>query len=309
MINSSSYKSNYRNRTIVSGNSIFLNPRQEESISPYKKNIAKIVNRNRKKPLILVTGPNKGGLMAWLFTAAQVYLAGGIPKRARPKDLGKIDNFDALILGGGTDLHPTNYTEQRVENIRLKKQTSKIDRLIEALKYPLEFLNLIFKKKNYDPARDKMEIDYLKKALKKKIPILGICRGHQLVHAYFGGSLVTDTKQIYGSSPRVRSLFARKEIFLTEESSILKGIFDKDRAKVNALHDQAVFTPALGFRIVAQEYPELIQATEADFGSQKILSVQWHPEYLIGKKQQRRIFRWLVKEANSKRKKSNEKNN
>lgn len=297
MINTNSYKTNYRNKTFVSGNSIFLN--KEENRVPHPKDVTKKVYQTSAKPLVLVTGPNKGGLKAWLFTASQVYLAGGIPKRVRPKDYGKIDDFDALILGGGTDLHPTNFIEQRVDNIRLKKQPTRLNILKEALKYPLELINQIFKKQSYDPARDKMEIGYLQKALENKTPILGICRGHQLIHAYFGGSIVTDTKQIYGSSPRVRSLFARKEAFLTEESSILREIVKKDKIKVNALHDQAVFTPALGFRVVAQEYPEVIQATEADFGSQKILSVQWHPEYLIGKKQQRGLFKWLVKEAKS----------
>lgn len=242
------------------------------------------------RPIIFVTGPRSGGLTAWIFTALNVYLAGGKPVRITA-DTNVSQDFDGIIIGGGSDISPFHYQNSpESENYKLSTRKK-----LKLLRYPLELFNYFFGSENkYDPIRDQLEKDLIEKAISKKLPILGICRGHQLINTTLGGNLYQSTLDFYQDKNRIRTLLPRKKTFIESNSKLAKILGKK--TKVNALHDQAVKRVAPHLIPVAVEKSGIIQALESQVYP-KLLTVQWHPEYLIYKKKQRAIFDWLIKGA------------
>lgn len=248
------------------------------------------------KPLIIVTGPNTGGFFAWIFTALNIIIAGGRPKRITPEtDQTKVC-FDGLILGGGSDINPDSFAEEKIVYKDPVTRNCK-NKLHELVVYPFEALNNFMKsdKSKYDTARDSMELKYLNQALVNKVPVLGICRGHQLVNTSLGGTLHNSTRPYYKNKPRIRSIFPRKKVFFNNENSMMFQINRFHSIRVNALHNQAVADIAPELKIAAKEANGIVQSLENS--EKKIITVQWHPEYLIYKKDQRALFNWLVGKA------------
>lgn len=246
-----------------------------------------------KKPKIAVTGPNSGGLMAWLFTALSVKLAGGIPVRITPDSFNGDLAFDGYIIGGGSDIHPEN---RKLENIPHYSR-SYITKLKEALLYPMEFISR-FGAIKYDKQRDNMEIQFIKNALEHDVPLLGICRGHQLLNAECGGTLFSSTLDVLKEKVRKRSVLPRKEVFVTKKDSLINDIAGKSPVSVNAIHSQAIAKPGDNLRVTGVEKSGIAQVIETKDDS-PILGVQWHPEYLPYARAHRAIFTWLVNEAAS----------
>lgn len=120
-----------------------------------------------------------------------------------------------------------------------------------------------------DVRRDAQEIASLSLALKyPHIKILGVCRGHQLVNAYLGGELIEDLSEV---GPINHGMYHTLEI--TDTNSIVATYFDI----VNSLHHQAVIKPGKGQRITSK-VGDIIESTESD----RILTVQFHPEFMTG---------------------------
>src|SRR5690606_1957248 len=69
---------------------------------------------NRKRPTIGVTGPDKGGGVAWFFTALSIRMAGGKPVRITPANPRTADGLQGLIIGGGADVDPSTYQQENV---------------------------------------------------------------------------------------------------------------------------------------------------------------------------------------------------
>jgi putative glutamine amidotransferase len=130
--------------------------------------------------------------------------------------------------------------------------------------------------------------------LKQKKPVLGICRGMQLMNVFFKGSLHQDISGFYGEQPQISSIFPKKRIKISEGST-LESILETDICNVNALHNQAIDKLGDSLKIVASElHTDIIQGVEhSDFPF--VIGVQWHPEYLIQIARQRNIFKELVK--------------
>nr|WP_242693173.1 gamma-glutamyl-gamma-aminobutyrate hydrolase family protein [Sabulibacter ruber] len=146
-----------------------------------------------------------------------------------------------------------------------------------------------------DQARDHLEFQLIDQAVKKNLPILGICRGSQLLNVYFRGTLHQDINSFYLEEPNPSSIFPVKRVSI-KPGSKLAQIVGTLKLKVNALHHQAVHTPGKGLQIVAQEENQVVQAIE-HIGEQFMLGVQWHPEYLPRRKEHRSIFQALVQKA------------
>ncbi|MFA3793024.1 gamma-glutamyl-gamma-aminobutyrate hydrolase family protein [Aliiglaciecola sp. SL4] len=243
------------------------------------------------KPKIAVTGPNSSGLTAWLFTALNVRLAGGVPVRVTPdKFTGHID-FDGVIIGGGSDIHPDNYTKQALPKV----ERSMWLKMKEALVYPMEFLSR-FSTGEYDKARDAMEQEFIDYAMEHDKPILGICRGHQLLNAELGGSMYQSTLPLLQEKMRIRSPFPRKKVIYTKDNTLINDIVGDDPIRVNAIHSQAIAEPADSLEVTGKEKAGINQVVESK-DSDNVLGVQWHPEYLFYMKTHRRIFQWLVQQA------------
>jgi putative glutamine amidotransferase len=146
-----------------------------------------------------------------------------------------------------------------------------------------------------DAARDAMELSLVRACLEKGKPVLGICRGAQMLNAALGGSLHQEIRELYTESPYIRSVFPRKRIQIVADS-LLASILPRPVYWVNSLHHQAVHQVAPGLKVVAREDNELVQAIEFP-GHPFVLGVQWHPEFLPQASTQQAIFRKLIQVA------------
>lgn len=258
---------------------------------------------NSNRPNIGVTGPDEGGRAAWWFTWFAVFIHGGRAIHIRPKDGIPEKDIHGLVIGGGADINPQYYSGTEVED--LLSEDEKISnirqffiRLATIFFFPFIYLiRQLFSTNTagIDKERDELEFRVLEEALDKGIPILGICRGAQLINIHFEGTLHSDISNYYTERPQVNSVWPKKKVRLAVEST-LHEIIGHQYIWVNALHNQAVDTLGNGLSIVAREKNGVVQAIEhnnRDF----VVGVQWHPEYMPQIPPQRRIFKKLVGEA------------
>lgn len=253
-----------------------------------------------KRPAIGVTGPIEGGLFAWIMTWLALKRKGAKPLRITPETNTETLQLDALVLGGGSDIDPENYGEE----LLIIKESVKERRFKEKLLGAILFLlRMIFSVKTSQPEkdvdRDRMEKKLCLYTLERQIPVLGICRGAQLINVALGGTLHQDTRNFYTETPRVRSILSSKKVYLTANSKLRK-IFKVDTCLVNSLHHQAVNKLAPNLIISAKEDNRIIQAIEHT-KHPFMIGVQWHPEYLPHINLQQRLFKSLVEASKKNR--------
>ena len=143
-------------------------------------------------------------------------------------------------------------------------------------------------------ARDDFELALLKVAMEKKLPVLGICRGCQLLNVARGGTL--------------KDLRAKKELKnlhfnmtghqaeLTKDSRLAKIMATDRLASVQSFHYQAVQDLGRGLRVSARGPDNVIEAIE-DTSDSWIVAVQWHPELSLNDPHQNTLLEAFVKEA------------
>lgn len=187
-----------------------------------------------------------------------------------------LERVDALVFSGGGDLNPLFMGQE-----------------------PSPALHGIC------PERDRKELLLLRMALDRQIPILGICRGIQLLGYVTGGSIVQDlqsdgrfgNKLIKHSQDLDRS--CSSHTVALDESSLLRKIFGgKSTLPVNSFHHQAVGSVGESMRICARSSDGVIEAIEST-EYKSIIGVQWHPETYIlrGDESMLPLFRWLKDQA------------
>lgn len=197
----------------------------------------------------------------WLQSAAVLaYLVPDVVDRAS-SGLTLADyahELDGLVLQGGTDISPRMYGEEPLRP---------------------EWAG--------DPGRDRYELDLLNRFLDAKKPVLGICRGQQLINVALGGTLYQDTAtQKPGAhahhDPAVYDdKYHHIEILSgTQLAALYPGV---RHAKVNSLHHQAVKGLGEGLRIEARSLDDDVIEAVRHGGSQYVAGVQWHPEFLHGR--------------------------
>jgi putative glutamine amidotransferase len=254
-----------------------------------------------KPPVIGVTGPDQGGGAAWLFTWFAVWLAGGHAVRITPKHPRSIEGLCGLIIGGGADVDPQLYGEIEADLLPREKQPDE-DRLmflLELILFPIIWIARksagLFASSGQDAARDALEWRLLDQAIQKALPVLGICRGGQLLNVYFGGTLHRDLKEFYIEDPEIRTVLPRKRILIEPESRLWRLLGSRPR-RVNALHKHAI--DRLGNDLVAsaKDRNSIVQGIEHK-SAPYLIGVQWHPEFLPQLKEQRELFCGLVREA------------
>lgn len=269
----------------------------------------------KTKPNIGVTGPDQGGESAWWFTRFAIWLQGGKAIRISPSRNEKVKKYelDGLVLGGGADINPIRYGAELLTSKSPDKPSPSgfrqwIHLVLSVILFPFLFLvrNIfsIRRSKSTDSAkgRDDLEFTLLQDVLQKDIPILGICRGSQLINVQFGGSLFQDIGTFYTETPQIQTVWPEKKVEI-KPGSKLKRIVNASDVWVNALHSQAVDKIGSPLIAVAKEENGIIQAIEHP-DHPFLLGVQWHPEYMPQIPFQRNIFKMLVEKAKSRRQKA-----
>ena len=146
-----------------------------------------------------------------------------------------------------------------------------------------------------DTPRDRFEVAMIDEALQGELPMIGICRGAQLINVVLGGSLHADIRHLRRITTNRRTPFPVKTAEI-ELNSRLHELMSCERARINSLHHQAVDRLGDDLRICARDRDGIVQAIEHR-DERFLFGVQWHPEYLPQKREQLRLFGALCEAA------------
>lgn len=183
------------------------------------------------------------------------------------------ERLDGVLLPGGPDIHPDYYAAERHPETKV-----------------------------IDDERDVVEVALTRWAMQDNLPIFGICRGHQVFNVAMGGTLIQDVpSQVSGAlkhdipneEPRA-TLVHEVEI---DPSSQLAAILGTSRLMVNSLHHQAVEQAAPDACVTSYSPDGVVESLEVP-GKTFALTVQWHPEDMVGYSEpMRRLFAAFVQAA------------
>ncbi len=166
---------------------------------------------------------------------------------------------DALLVTGGPDVNPSVYS---------------YDSMAYICQTP-------------DNYRDSLELEVIRYAYNQQLPILGICRGQQILNVAFGGTLITDIPSQHSSSVihRTDSGKSYHSIYI-EENSFLDSFCNIDSTTVNSAHHQAVETLGNLLEVYAYSKDSIIESIgfKKGYYPNFFLGVQFHPEHMTGTK-------------------------
>ncbi len=166
-----------------------------------------------------------------------------------------IDLIDGLVLGGGADVSPQTYGE-----------------------HPLD------PAWGGDPVRDRYERRLVDTAIACGRPVLGVCRGAQLLNAASGGTLYQDIKTHYPTTPMVHRDWHRYDLVEHDvklaTGSWIASVYGQSQLLVNTAHHQCIKTVAPGFVPSAWAPDGIVEGIECIDRDRFIVGVQWHPEWL-----------------------------
>jgi putative glutamine amidotransferase len=228
-----------------------------------------VASRAIGRPLIGVTSSRSRGRVMWWCNRIALWRAGARSRRLCAGASLSLDDFDGLVIGGGDDIDAALYRGEIEPAIRI------------------------------DRDRDAFELDLLEKAAARDLPVLGICRGAQMINVFLGGSLHESIYAAYPDIPRLHSPLPRKRIEIAP-GSILQALLRSDRERVNALHHQSIDVVGAGLSIVARDQHGIVQAIERR-GDPFLVGVQWHPEFMFFNPRQQRLFAAIVESARNRR--------
>ncbi len=218
------------------------------------------------RPIIGVTGGRRRGRILGAFASLSLWLHGARYRRLIPPlDLTQLDGLHGVIIGGGDDIGATLYDGVPAPDVRIDKD------------------------------RDEMEQQILWTLWSRQTPILGICRGAQMINVFLGGRLHQDIYAAYADAPRMRTPLPRKSVDL-EQNSYLRSVIGEDSITVNSLHSQSISGLGEEPSISARDEYGIVQAVEWT-GKRFRVGVQWHPELLFYRSAHRRLFREFVAQA------------
>jgi len=193
--------------------------------------------------------------------AASVWRGGGLPLvlpdlRSDDAIAACLDAVDGILLQGGADVAPSSYGQ-------VPRQAAWAG----------------------DPLRDHYEIALTKAALVAGLPVLGICRGIQVLNVALGGTLLQDIESQHPDALSHRD-WPRYEIVehtvALAPNSWLREVYEDAEILVNTIHHQAVDAPAAGFEVTARAPDGIVEAIESRSAERWAVGVQWHPEWLDG---------------------------
>jgi putative glutamine amidotransferase len=192
-----------------------------------------------------------------------------IPVLETPETLRAIlSRLDGLLLPGGVDVDPQQYGESALPDLNQVQAEA-----------------------------DRVELTLAHAALERALPLLGICRGQQLLNVAMGGTIYQDLQSQgatsldhTGSRPRGRD-FLLHSVRIAPDSR-LAALLGSLEVQVNSLHHQSIKGVAPGLRAVAWSPDGVIEAVEGEGAFQ--VAVQWHPEELRAQPEAARLFEGFV---------------
>ena len=177
-----------------------------------------------------------------------------------------------LVIPGGPDINPELYGEQ-------PKESSHVSAPIRDISDPL----------------------YLKAALSLKLPILGICRGCQLLNVYYGGTLyqdiLQDAKGHHLTHMQPKGFRKKVHQVSVKPDTLLYRLAGRSMISVNTMHHQGIHEVGKGLTVSGISEDGIVEGIEVP-GSEFILGVQWHPEHLTPKDEvSKQLFAKFVTEC------------
>lgn len=167
-----------------------------------------------------------------------------------------MEQADGLLVSGGGDIHPALYRKEFDTSIC----------------------------QDIDKERDSLEIMALRKAFERKIPVMGICRGFQMINVFLGGTLLPDLprdigEQVMHQCPDPMNCLHPVRV---ESHTLLHRFTGFNEGMVNSNHHQGIDQLADALKATAFSDDHLIEAIEwkEPEGKSWLLAVQWHPERL-----------------------------
>ena len=206
------------------------------------------------RPLIAIPGrrsPEAQGLRTPVVAAGRLYVdaiqrAGGIAVVIPPDEdassvRAAVERCDGMVMLGGGDVDPSNYGQQ--ENAHLY---------------------------GVDPFLDAFEMNAVRHAVSLDMPVLAICRGHQVLNVAFGGSLI----QHLPTTDHHRDTMHGVDVVAGSRVALAMGTTGPS---VHSFHHQAIDSVAADLRVVATDRDGTIEAVEHTT-ARWVVGVQWHPE-------------------------------
>lgn len=189
-------------------------------------------------------------------------------------DGARAEDYDGILFAGGEDVDPAFFGEARMN----------------ASVHP-------------NRARDEFEFALLDRARRHHTPVLGICRGAQMINVKFGGTLYQDLPTSGPPLAEGAPAVAHKQpgsrgdlthsVTVTDPGSRLAAVA-AGSLPVNSLHHQGIKRLGRGLKVCAHAEDGLVEAIEAADDDSYLLAVQWHPEELVGREEQRRLLAQFI---------------
>lgn len=242
------------------------------------------------RPIIGITSdynggdrPEFGGKIPTCFLRDRyvhaIEATGGIPiilpplESPTPSARSILERIDGLLLtGSGPDIDPAIYGERQR-----------------------------FRFKTLHPKRFSLERELIRQALRREMPILGICGGMQMLNVAAGGNLYQDIRKQMPKAMEHQRGGKPAHMIEVKKGTLLSKILKGDRLRVNSAHHQGVKQVAQGYVVNATAPDGVIEGIEA-VGYPFVLGVQWHPEFLNPDDQSEILFKAFLKMAAQHRK-------
>lgn len=169
-------------------------------------------------------------------------------------NLHEVADCDALVLAGGRDIHPRFYGNKKTD-------------------YPNS-------PNDFDEQRDAFEMAAFQIAQDKKNPVLGICRGMQLINCFFSGTLKQDLGEDLNKIHKIEAVHDKAHGITIEANTVMSEFIRIERGVVNSAHHQAIDKLGEGLKVNCIADDGTIEGLEWTVTGDKpfLLCVQWHPE-------------------------------
>ena len=219
------------------------------------------------KPIIGITGRPQfvpaAALQIKAYLAGHTYTdsirhGGGIPVILVPVEGDEIDDVldrvDGILFTGGGDIAPSAYGATPEESIR-----------------------------GVSLERDTFEFELVRRAHERKMPVMGICRGMQVINVALGGTLIQDLPShtgVHDHDVAGEGVYTPHLHAMVDENTRLSSVVGAGLHSINSIHHQAVEDLGEGLTVVASAIDGTIEAIDHEDMGWPFIAVQWHPEFL-----------------------------